>query len=180
MKKYLLLGLFLIMGTAHAAHQVTAGESYSFDFDFSADPIQPDYDGFGFGFSTFEDQWEDGAQFGIRIWNEDKTNTPFQWVLENETGSDQIGFAALFVESITFTKGSLEFLVLTGDWDMKSLGFGFGRDQGMITTETLDFDAAAIEAARVSAVPVPAALVMFAPALLGFLGFRRKAKNSIA
>ena len=29
----------------------------------------------------------------------------------------------------------------------------------------------------VSAVPIPAALFMFAPALLGFMGFRRKAKN---
>jgi hypothetical protein len=33
---------------------------------------------------------------------------------------------------------------------------------------------------NVSAVPVPAALFMFAPALLGFMGLRRKAKNSVA
>ena len=32
----------------------------------------------------------------------------------------------------------------------------------------------------VSAVPVPAALFMFTPALLGFMGFRRKAKNLVA
>ena len=32
----------------------------------------------------------------------------------------------------------------------------------------------------VSAVPVPAALFMFAPALLGFMGFRRRAKNLAA
>lgn len=32
----------------------------------------------------------------------------------------------------------------------------------------------------VSEVPVPAALFMFAPALLGLMGFRRKAKNSVA
>ncbi len=31
-----------------------------------------------------------------------------------------------------------------------------------------------------SAVPVPAALFMFAPALLGFMGLRRKAKNTVA
>ena len=31
-----------------------------------------------------------------------------------------------------------------------------------------------------SAVPVPAAAILFAPALLGFLGLRRKAKNSVA
>lgn len=33
---------------------------------------------------------------------------------------------------------------------------------------------------NVSAVPIPAAAFMFAPALLGFMGFRRKAKNSVA
>ncbi|HDY84365.1 hypothetical protein LCGC14_0969610 [marine sediment metagenome] len=33
---------------------------------------------------------------------------------------------------------------------------------------------------NVSAVPIPAAALLFAPALLGFMGFRRKAKNIIA
>ena len=33
---------------------------------------------------------------------------------------------------------------------------------------------------QVNAVPVPAALFMFAPALLGFMGFRRRAKNLAA
>mgnify|MGYP003384644027 CR=1 FL=1 len=33
---------------------------------------------------------------------------------------------------------------------------------------------------EVSAVPVPAAAFLFAPALLGFMGLRRKAKNSVA
>jgi hypothetical protein len=33
---------------------------------------------------------------------------------------------------------------------------------------------------NVSAVPVPAAALLFAPALLGFMGFRRKAKNIVA
>ncbi len=32
----------------------------------------------------------------------------------------------------------------------------------------------------VSAVPIPAAAFLFAPALLGFMGLRRKAKNSVA
>lgn len=34
--------------------------------------------------------------------------------------------------------------------------------------------------ASVSAVPIPAAAFLFAPALMGFLGLRRKAKNSVA
>lgn len=33
---------------------------------------------------------------------------------------------------------------------------------------------------NVSAVPVPAAVFLFAPALLGFMGLRRKAKNTVA
>ena len=32
----------------------------------------------------------------------------------------------------------------------------------------------------VSAVPIPAAAFLFAPALLGFMGLRRKAKNTVA
>lgn len=38
----------------------------------------------------------------------------------------------------------------------------------------------ALAGVDVSAVPVPAAAFLFAPALLGFMGLRRKAKNSIA
>jgi len=38
----------------------------------------------------------------------------------------------------------------------------------------------AFHAVAVSEVPIPAAAFMFAPALLGFLGLRRKAKNTVA
>jgi len=37
-----------------------------------------------------------------------------------------------------------------------------------------------LSSANVSAVPIPAAAFLFAPALLGFMGLRRKAKNSVA
>ncbi len=37
-----------------------------------------------------------------------------------------------------------------------------------------------IDNIRINAVPIPAAAFMFAPALLGFLGLRRRAKNTIA
>jgi hypothetical protein len=37
-----------------------------------------------------------------------------------------------------------------------------------------------VRGSDVSAVPIPAAAFMFAPALLGFIGLRRKAKNSVA
>ena len=37
-----------------------------------------------------------------------------------------------------------------------------------------------IDNIRINAVPIPAAAFMFAPALLGFMGLRRRAKNTIA
>ncbi len=53
-----------------------------------------------------------------------------------------------------------------------------------IETDRFNFDnfssIATIELTNVSAVPVPAAAFLFGPALLGFLGLRRKAKTSIA
>ena len=51
---------------------------------------------------------------------------------------------------------------------------GYNLKLHMIVTEPGDW----IRVLTVSAVPVPAALLMFAPALLGFLGLRRKAKTA--
>jgi len=45
------------------------------------------------------------------------------------------------------------------------------------TGNTTDFY---IDSLTVSAVPIPAAVFLFAPALLGFMGFRRRAKNLAA
>jgi len=70
----------------------------------------------------------------------------------------------------------------TLDWSLTSfsfladnisttLEFLFETDDG---TRTWHIDDVSVNS--VSAVPVPAALFMFAPALLGFFGFRRKAK----
>lgn len=49
---------------------------------------------------------------------------------------------------------------------------GFSGDNTEFVTVSIDNN--------VSAVPIPAAAFMFAPALLGFLGLRRKAKNTLA
>ena len=43
-----------------------------------------------------------------------------------------------------------------------------------------DYDDIIVALKPISAVPIPAAAFLFAPALLGFMGLRRKAKNSIA
>lgn len=56
-----------------------------------------------------------------------------------------------------------------------------GKDiLGFDASGTSDSYGGSLDAVSLSAVPVPAAAFMFAPALLGFLGFRRKMKNTTA
>jgi len=52
--------------------------------------------------------------------------------------------------------------------------FSIGLSDNYVVLDDLTFGSS------VGEVPVPAALLMFAPALLGFMGLRRKAKNSVA
>ncbi|MBL4900072.1 MAG: spondin domain-containing protein [Colwellia sp.] len=72
-------------------------------------------------------------------------------------------------------------VTLVGDLGLAFIAFGSADG---IDTSRFNFargaSIATIELTNVSAVPVPAAAFMFAPALLGFLGLRRKAKNSVA
>tara|TARA_R110001583_G_scaffold195483_1_gene374090 strand:+ start:404 stop:904 length:501 start_codon:yes stop_codon:yes gene_type:complete len=51
---------------------------------------------------------------------------------------------------------------------------------GLATLSPYGGGGAAARLSSVSAVPIPAAAFLFAPALLGFMGLRRKAKNSVA
>ncbi|MFW5427275.1 MAG: spondin domain-containing protein [Methylophagaceae bacterium] len=64
---------------------------------------------------------------------------------------------------------------------VNGLAFASFLNTSGIDTGRFNFDnftsIATIEITNVSAVPVPAALFMFAPALLGFMGLRRKTKN---
>jgi hypothetical protein len=46
-----------------------------------------------------------------------------------------------------------------------------------VTSSALSYD---VSVSTISAIPVPAALLLFAPALLGFLGLRRKATPALA
>ncbi|MBL1322076.1 MAG: spondin domain-containing protein [Methylophaga sp.] len=66
---------------------------------------------------------------------------------------------------------------------VNGLAFASFLNVAGIDTGRFNFDnfgsIATIEIVNVSAVPVPAALFMFAPALLGFLGLRRKAANQL-
>lgn len=78
---------------------------------------------------------------------------------------------------------NLTTVATTTDWSLTQLSFVASAAS---TTLTFFFETDigsgswfiddVAEASAVSAVPVPAALFMFAPALLGFLGFRRKAR----
>jgi len=71
----------------------------------------------------------------------------------------------------------------TGAFDLKGIE---GNDHYSIAGNVLDLHMYVSEPGdwvrvlTVSAVPIPAAAFLFAPALLGFMGLRRKAKNSIA
>ena len=55
---------------------------------------------------------------------------------------------------------------------------GFVDVGGYTRTNQYAFEYTVLSSGGVSAVPVPAALFLFAPALLGFLGFRRKASQA--
>jgi len=50
----------------------------------------------------------------------------------------------------------------------------------LLKENTGDWSWANLDNVEVNAVPVPAALFMFAPALLGFMGLRRRAKNKVS
>ncbi|MDT8311291.1 MAG: hypothetical protein RQ732_07605 [Methylophaga sp.] len=61
------------------------------------------------------------------------------------------------------------------------VSFGYSMMNGGFPTEfSLESVSAGLSATHVSAVPIPAAAFMFAPALLGLMGLRRKAKNLVA
>ncbi len=66
--------------------------------------------------------------------------------------------------------------------EANSLAFASFLNAEGVDTERFNFansSIATIELTNVSAVPVPAAAFLFAPALLGFMGLRRKAKSTV-
>jgi hypothetical protein len=68
------------------------------------------------------------------------------------------------------------------DWTVfEFMVAGTGQDTLKFTAiGTNDSLGGSLDAVSVSAVPIPAAAFLFAPALLGFMGLRRKAKSSAA
>jgi|TARA_A100001391_G_scaffold111717_1_gene74984 hypothetical protein len=86
--------------------------------------------------------------------------------LDNTTYDFDITFTSSLVE--VFVNGIKE-LSITGAFSNGSFGFYNYSQQSVLYAGIEEVDVP-------SAVPVPGALLMFAPALLGFIGLRRKAK----
>ena len=82
----------------------------------------------------------------------------YAWFLTGGSDPTSVGYIGLYSEAIGYSVGyERAFANITAVDNTKTISW-------LLVTDTYD----------VSAVPIPAALFMFAPALLGFLGFRRK------
>ncbi|MEW5056789.1 MAG: hypothetical protein AB1Y25_04135 [Cycloclasticus sp.] len=82
----------------------------------------------------------------------------YAWFLTGGNDLTSVGFIGLYSEAIGYSIGyQRAFSNITAIDNTKTISW-------LLVTDTYE----------VSAVPIPAALFMFAPALLGFLGFRRK------
>jgi len=106
------------------------------------------------------DAYNSGDQFsftdGVTTWN---TSTPTNGFYNSD-------FDAAFADT---NFSSLAVL----------LGAGSYQISGSTLLSPFGAGGAAIQLSSVSEVPIPAAALMFAPALLGFLGLRRKAKLAV-
>ncbi|MFW5427319.1 MAG: hypothetical protein ACKE8G_00740 [Methylophagaceae bacterium] len=104
----------------------------------------------------------DGAWFGAPGGQVSHPN-PAEWI--NITAYDSLNNLIGSTGQISLT--NLMTFVAAGFQNVSSLVIS--RGNGWFTMDDFTYDG------NVSAVPVPAALFLFAPALLGFLGLRRKA-----
>jgi len=82
----------------------------------------------------------------------------YAWFLTGGSDTESVGYITLSIEDIGYSIGyQRAFSNITAVEAYNTISW-------LLVTDTYE----------VSAVPIPAALFMFAPALLGFLGFRRK------
>jgi hypothetical protein len=91
-------------------------------------------------------------------------------------GNSLVGSSDLFVTNaasvFTANWSALTHFIITTGTDFVSFNLGGSGQHWALNDITVN--------ENLNAVPVPAALFMFAPALLGFMGFRRRAKNLAA
>ena len=107
--------------------------------------------------------WQKGAEVNLSLFDNLDFANPFSFSINNVSSSIPL----------TAQTGTLYIFILTGldaTFDFSTLYFRFIGTDGL--TEKAIYTP--------SAVPVPAAVFLFAPALLGFMGLRRKAKNIVA
>lgn len=111
----------------------------------------------------------------------DNNANSFSWVMGSATGSSSIKI------DLFSNDGSLvnSFLQTTVSNYSKYSFSGLGTFAGIMfrnnnDAQGLRFMDMSYDTVSVNEVPIPAASFMFAPALLGFMGLRRKAKNTVA
>jgi len=123
----------------------------------------------------FEDIWEvtlvPAAQTALNIATTIPVFDAFDAFYSNDSGNTWFDFDSSYTSPLglteyhTFTGGDI------GHYLLKVTGFA--SDSG-----TNSYQISISSTPELSAVPVPAALFLFAPALLGFLGYRRKASQA--
>jgi len=116
-------------------------------------------------FSEYADVSLDGFSLG-RVLDNNTANDPFNFA--NDQGNQS---RSIVTGSATIANADFASLILDG-----LLNLSFQTSSGVNCCGTVNHLSGSITFTEVSAVPLPAAAFMFIPALLGFMGFRRKAK----
>lgn len=119
--------------------------------------------------SEYVDVTIDGFSLG-RVFDNITGNDAFDFV--NDTGNQS---SSTLTGTATISQAIFAGLIADGFLDLF-----FDTSSAVNCCGTLNHLSGTISFNEVSAVPLPAAAFMFAPALLGFMGLRRKAKNSVA
>ena len=135
----------------------------------------PDSSTFSTGSSSNFGQWKDinfssqtmffedsNGPYNVELDPFSTTNSSFFRVFQLTDDSNELSY--LGSNSLTLTLGTI------------IVGF---NDNGSNIGDG-DYDDIIVALQPMSAVPLPAAAFLFAPALLGFMGLRRKARNSVA
>jgi hypothetical protein len=106
----------------------------------------------------------------------DSAEVTYSGVAGGPFGGAEEEYLFVWEDVVASTAYSLNFAALGSSMSLDELQFDIGGYMADIVDPVDPID----PIDPPSAVPVPAAVFMFAPALLGFMGLRRKVKNSVA
>jgi len=183
--------MFLIVGLVFSVNAWAATYTGTFDSDDNVVYVQLDlaedsliqFESFGYAGGTMSDGSvvaEGGFDTVLHLFQPFGTE-----ILDQDDGASRVsassGLALDFLAQMYLTAGQY-FIAITqyanfwdgGVWSGAQTD-GFVDFAGNIRTNQYAFEYAVLDAPVVSAVPIPAALWLFAPALAGLFGFRRKA-----